>query len=455
MNYLQNALAYLSSSALSEASVREIVETVRAFADYRLKEQTNILSNVKAGSDLNVYLLEDLDEQTESFMSSEYISLVQSLISLAHDRSFNTNVQYEASESVARLFAYSVAILFSPLDDCVRIFDTSIALYVHRFNQETLELTSGLGSPAPTVRETSLKCLQHLISEAARASAATSHATTWQQNEASQRLYLDPSVHEQLTHRLIVTCFDAEASNRALAEHVWQQGSAHFTTTDDLCLAIVDDLTLPFEQFRSSGAQALAHLVKMPTHRAVSKRVMIKLISKYAELNRIVEPAKPDQYGRVAATSQALDVDHSWELRSGIGEGLAQLAESIPGEADVILELFTFFVHSALNDRHQDVRNRMLEAAIAALNYHGRDQIAVLLPLLEEFLQEAPRLASYDSVRQNVVILMGTLAKHLDKVFYLSCSFSLSFSHSSNHRPPFSQTWSHQIIINIIAKKLD
>lgn len=35
--------------------------------------------------------------------------------------------------------------------------------------------------------------------------------------------------------------------------------------------------------------------------------------------------------------------------------------------------------------------------------------------MFEEFLKNAPQDASYDSVRQSVVILMGSLAKHLDK----------------------------------------
>ena len=38
-----------------------------------------------------------------------------------------------------------------------------------------------------------------------------------------------------------------------------------------------------------------------------------------------------------------------------------------------------------------------------------------LLPLFEEFLAKAPDTASFDAVRQSIVILMGSLAKHLDK----------------------------------------
>lgn len=44
-----------------------------------------------------------------------------------------------------------------------------------------------------------------------------------------------------------------------------------------------------------------------------------------------------------------------------------------------------------------------------------QDNVTSLLPVFEEFLKNAPQDASYDSVRQSVVILMGSLAKHLDK----------------------------------------
>lgn len=38
-----------------------------------------------------------------------------------------------------------------------------------------------------------------------------------------------------------------------------------------------------------------------------------------------------------------------------------------------------------------------------------------LLPVFEKFLSTAPNHAKFDAVRQSVVILMGSLAKHLDK----------------------------------------
>lgn len=41
--------------------------------------------------------------------------------------------------------------------------------------------------------------------------------------------------------------------------------------------------------------------------------------------------------------------------------------------------------------------------------------VATLLPLFEKFMDEAPDSSSYDTVRQSVIILMGSLARHLEK----------------------------------------
>ena len=39
----------------------------------------------------------------------------------------------------------------------------------------------------------------------------------------------------------------------------------------------------------------------------------------------------------------------------------------------------------------------------------------MLLQIMDNFLKEAPRTADYDFIRQSVVILMGKLAKNMDK----------------------------------------
>ena len=57
----------------------------------------------------------------------------------------------------------------------------------------------------------------------------------------------------------------------------------------------------------------------------------------------------------------------------------------------------------------------MLAAAVVTIDNHGKNTVADLLPVFEDFLDNAPSDSSYDIVRQSVVILMGGLARHLDK----------------------------------------
>lgn len=56
--------------------------------------------------------------------------------------------------------------------------------------------------------------------------------------------------------------------------------------------------------------------------------------------------------------------------RCGIALALNKLAEFL--DESQVLPLFLFFVPDALNDRHTEVRRCMLEAALSALNTHGK-----------------------------------------------------------------------------------
>ena len=70
---------------------------------------------------------------------------------------------------------------------------------------------------------------------------------------------------------------------------------------------------------------------------------------------------------------------------------------------------------SGLGDRHASVQRPMLDAALAIVDCHGQELMSSLLPILEDFLEKAPNTQSFDVVRQGVVVVLGTMAKHLDK----------------------------------------
>ena len=115
-----------------------------------------------------------------------------------------------------------------------------------------------------------------------------------------------------------------------------------------------------------------------------------------------------DQFGRQL---QAKPID-PWEARAGVASCLFHMA---PIVGDNIEDLFKFYIPTALNDRNIDVRSEILRAATTTVDIHGKDNLTLLLQIMEDFLKVAPKTADYDFVRQSVVILMGKLAKDMDK----------------------------------------
>ncbi|KAL0979528.1 hypothetical protein UPYG_G00186210 [Umbra pygmaea] len=205
-------------------------------------------------------------------------------------------------------------------------------------------------------------------------------------------------------HRLWVCRFDVEEEGRTLAEKLWD--ALCLELVPELCPLLIGDVTHHEEAVRTAGAEALSCAVSQ--YRDQAPAVLGQLNELYHEkLYR--PPPVLDALGRVIS-EQPPD---QWEARCGIALALNKLCQYL--DEPQVTPLFLFFVPDALNDRHPEVRRCMLDAALSALNTHGKENVSALLPVFEEFLKDAPQDASYDSVRQSVVILMGSLAKHLDK----------------------------------------
>jgi hypothetical protein len=373
---------------LSEESLKNLVETILAFSKYRNKLQDEILVSETANRQ---YLLQNL---TCNFPSSEFFSLMINVIDLVHARKLNTNIQFQASETCKSLFQFSYKLIFKASSYSSYVFD-HLETFTRSYNAEILEIIHALNSPVFIARETSLVCLNNLVNEKNNFDSKKANC---------EKFFLNDQVYEKLNHMVWLSCFDAEKSNRILAGKVWDQST--FLINQQLCHLLAEDVVHPIEIIRLSAAEALADAIKK--NQSILTSVLKSLLAKYEVLAVVHEPKK-DQFGRVSNET----IIDEWESRTGIANALASLAENVP--TDFVLEMFTFFVYKSLNDRNEAVKNKMLDASIATLNFHGRSQINLLLPLFEKYLEEAPKLAAYDSVRQNVVILMGTLAKHLDK----------------------------------------
>ncbi|CDQ71212.1 unnamed protein product [Oncorhynchus mykiss] len=161
--------------------------------------------------------------------------------------------------------------------------------------------------------------------------------------------------------RLWVSRFDVEEEGRTLAEKLWQ--ALCLELVPELCSLLIGDVTHHEEAVRTAGAEALSSAIC--EYRDQSPIVLGQLNELYHQkLYR--PPPVLDALGRVIS-EQPPD---QWEARCGIALALNKLCQYL--DEPQVTPLFLFFVPDALNDRHPEVRRCMLDAALSALNTHGK-----------------------------------------------------------------------------------
>ncbi|KAM3200382.1 protein ILITYHIA isoform X1 [Capsicum annuum] len=107
-------------------------------------------------------------------------------------------------------------------------------------------------------------------------------------------------------------------------------------------------------------------------------------------------------------------IDFGWIGRQGIALALLSVAEVL--RAKDLPVVMTFLISRALADPNADVRGRMINAGIVIIDKHGRENVSLLFPIFENYLnKKASDEEKYDLVREGVVIFTGALAKHLAK----------------------------------------
>ncbi|KAA8538955.1 hypothetical protein F0562_025647 [Nyssa sinensis] len=108
------------------------------------------------------------------------------------------------------------------------------------------------------------------------------------------------------------------------------------------------------------------------------------------------------------------NIDAGWLGRQGIALALHSAADVL--RTKDLPVVMTFLIARALADSNADVRGRMINAGILIIDKHGRDNVSLLFPIFENYLnKKASDEEKYDLVREGVVIFTGALAKHLAK----------------------------------------
>ncbi|KAL5566833.1 hypothetical protein UlMin_029997 [Ulmus minor] len=108
------------------------------------------------------------------------------------------------------------------------------------------------------------------------------------------------------------------------------------------------------------------------------------------------------------------NIDAGWVGRQGVALALHSAADVL--RTKDLPVVMTFLISRALADPNADVRGRMINAGIMIIDKHGRDNVSLLFPIFENYLnKKASDEEKYDLVREGVVIFTGALAKHLAK----------------------------------------
>jgi hypothetical protein len=197
-----------------------------------------------------------------------------------------------------------------------------------------------------------------------------------------------------LLMRLFIAVHDSEEAVAQAAAELWQQ--------HDLALPVTyaaDALPLLTRSASVRSAAARAVAAAMALHPQTAPQTLAKLFAFYSDC-------------------------YSSEGRAAAVEALKLASAALtPRDLPVVC---TFLVR-VLADEEEVVRTAAVAAGSALIDAHGSGNVAALLPIFDNYMSQDGHLATSrsatggademhrDFVRAGVVVLLGALAKHLDK----------------------------------------
>ncbi|TPX65734.1 hypothetical protein SpCBS45565_g04973 [Spizellomyces sp. 'palustris'] len=246
------------------------------------------------------------------------------------------------------------------------------------------ELLDGLLSSEEAVRESCLMALSHLP--------------------------VPSGISDLFDVRVWVAKFDEIEEIRKHADALWDEWNGDSTIEFEGVARLVELAVYKVEAVRTSAGRALSGALKEYPDAVTA--TMEDLYRTYTEKVAIPEP-EYDDYGMVIPES--LNKPDEWEARAGVAYALQSCVPVIT-DLEPIQKLFHFLIEGeGLGDRNERVQRLMLDAGLAAANAGGKTHVRELLEVIDSYLSK-PAMASetHDRIRESCVILLGTLAQHLE-----------------------------------------
>ena len=201
-----------------------------------------------------------------------------------------------------------------------------------------------------------------------------------------------------------LACHDDSEENATLAQSIWQENALDVEPLH--AASIIPFLYSNEVSTRNPASKALADCIDQDVSGFV--KTLQELEDEYRKLAKPRIPEK-DAFGM----PKKMDLADPWEARQGIALALKELAASFsPSE---LVSFISFMIcDGAVGDRNSAVRDQMVNSATTIIALHGAERVNELMKLFEDFLKRSEKdTAASDLVSEAVVILYGSLARHL------------------------------------------
>ncbi|KAI0448810.1 armadillo-type protein [Xylaria acuta] len=208
----------------------------------------------------------------------------------------------------------------------------------------------------------------------------------------------------EFSEELWIACHDDVEENQELGQEIWEESG--FEISEEVSVKLLPYLESKDAQLRRAAARALAETCK--AFPSTVGDILHRLDTSYTEF---AKPRVPqlDEYGM----PRKADLSDPWEARHGIASAFKQLASHL--DKSQIDNFLNFLIASGpLGDQNAMVRSEMLEAALAAIDLHGKALVDKLMKTFERTLSEPDKGSeAADRVNEAVIIIYGALARHL------------------------------------------
>ncbi|KAG7664813.1 GCN1 [[Candida] subhashii] len=215
----------------------------------------------------------------------------------------------------------------------------------------------------------------------------------------------------EYSNELYVATHDNDANCQELAKTIWEDNNLQIVP--DAPKRLLDLFGNVDSGLRMSIANAYADAISQlkQENETILDSSLTDLIELYHE-KKNPPPPKLDKFGLIIKAT--VDQRDRWEERSTIALALKLLAPLF--SKSNIETLFKFLVNEqALGDKEDLVRQELQEAGVEVIKIHGAENVEVLIPIFEDNLAaKDQRSKVQDTIKESVIILYGSLARHLD-----------------------------------------